>query len=652
MGRQDLNISNSDEALRRFSRAVLDDIRALERMCQEGWIESGVRRVGAEQEMFLVDRNARPAPLALEVLKRLDNPNVTTELALFNLEFNLPVHVFGSDVLRTLNDELTGMLDTVREAVRALGGEVVLTGILPSLELGDLTLGNMTPLARYRELNRTLSELSGGQFHALIMGLDELNVTHDNVMLEACNTSFQLHFQVSAEEFARLYNLAQVVTAPLVAVAANSPVLLGHRLWRETRIALFQQSIDARSAVEKQRAGRRRVWFGDAWVNESVVEIYRDDIVRFPILFAHQVEESSTEMVERGETPTLGALGLHNSTVYRWNRACYGISDGRPHLRIENRALPAGPTVVDAVANAAFYFGLMSELSTRYRDVRERFAFDHVKANFLAAARYGLNATFHWAGGRQVAAPALVLGELLPQARSGLARYGVPSADIDRYLGIIEERVSSGRTGAEWLLEALERLSPIKAPATRFQQLTRTMLSRQQSGRPVHEWAAPRPEERGDWRDRFRTVAQVMTTDLYTVHPEDSAELAASIMYWKQVRHLPVEDADGRIVGLLSHRSMMRLLAEGGTGGDPVPVRDIMREDPITIGPDASCLEAIQLMAEQKMSCLPVIERGRLVGIVTDYDFGQAAVRLLQDELGGTETGRARRRDTPPERSS
>jgi CBS domain-containing protein len=641
MGRTDTSANSDDDALRRFTRAVLDDIRALDQMCDEGRIESGIRRVGAEQEMFLVDASGRPAPIAMELLERLDDPSVTTELARFNLEFNLPVQTFGADVLGTMHRQLTRTLGRIRDAARDLDGDVLLTGILPSLEVADLTLSNLTPKPRYLELNRVMTELSGGAFHAHITGLDEFNLTHDNVMLEACNTSFQLHFQVSADEFARFYNLAQVVTAPLLAAAANSPVLLRHRLWRETRIALFQQSLDVRSEAEKQRAGRQRVWFGDAWVEQSVVEIFRDDVARFPILIAGELGEPSSAIVDRGEVPRLDALRLHTGTVYRWNRACYGIHEGRPHLRIENRALPAGPSIVDAVANAAFFFGLMAEFSHRYRDVREHFTFDHVKTNFVAAARYGLNVTFLWDGGRQVAAPALILGELLPGARAGLERHGVPAADIDTYLGVIEQRVASGRTGAEWLLEALERLSPVKSTAARYQLLTRAMLARQQSGDPVHAWSLPRPEEHGDWRAQFRTVAQVMTTDLFTVQPEDSAELAASIMYWKGVRHLPVEDADGQVVGLLTHRSLLRLLAEGRPAGDPVPVRDIMRRDPVAVAPDASCLEAVRLMRTHKISGLPVMHLGRLVGIITDHDFGEAAATLLEDELGESDHGPA-----------
>ncbi len=635
MGGHDIDASATEAALRRFGLAVLDDIRTLERLCDAGAIESGVRRVGAEQEMFLVDERGRPAPLAVEVLERLDQSDFSTELGRFNLEYNAPATPLDGATLRDLERNLTGALSRVRDAAAPLGAEPLLAGILPSLELADLGRDNMTPRPRYAELNRVMTELTGGTFQAHISGLDELHATHDTVMLEACNASFQVHFQVSAGEFARLYNLAQVVTAPVLAAAANSPLLLQHRLWKETRIALFQQSLDVRSPSQKQRDSRQRVWFGDEWVQQSVIEIFRDHLARFPVLLTTDLGEPSSAVFDRGEVPALLALGLHNGTVYRWNRACYGLHEGRPHLRIENRALPAGPTVIDAVANAAFFVGLMAALSTEHEDVRQRFEFDHIKENFLAAARHGLNATFRWTDGRRVAAPALVLEELLPQAAHGLAQHGVPPEDIARYLGVLEQRVASGRTGAEWLLEGLERLSAVKGRAARFQLLTRTLMDRQRSGRPVHEWTPPAPANGGHWTERFRAVADVMTTDLFTVHPEDPAELAASIMYWKQVRHLPVEDGEGRLVGVVSYRSVLKLVADGSRAGkEPVPVRDIMRADPVTVAPDTSCLEAIRLMTHRGISSLPVLEKGRLVGIVTDRDFTRAAAALFERELG------------------
>lgn len=272
MGEQNVSSTDSDVKLRAFVKALLEDLRALERMIEGDMFETGIRRVGAEQEMFLVDNVGHPAPVAPEVLAKLQHPQFTTELARFNLEANLTPYVFGDNCLSRMETELHGLIAVAREGAAACGANVVLCGILPSLRQSDLGLNNMTPNPRYFALNQAISELRGGKFQTLIKGVDEINVTHDNVMLEACNTSFQLHFQVGPSEFAKLYNVAQLVTAPVLAAATNSPLLLGHRLWRETRIALFQQSVDARSSVHQERGQRTRVSFGDSWVHDSILE--------------------------------------------------------------------------------------------------------------------------------------------------------------------------------------------------------------------------------------------------------------------------------------------------------------------------------------------------------------------------------------------
>ena len=450
MGQQEISSKADAERLRSFTKVLLEDVRALERMIDEGLIEADIRRIGAEQELFLVDSACHPAPKAMQLLDKLEG-DFTTELALFNLEANLPPQVLGDGCLREMEEALNDAVDKVRTQAKAADCGVCLTGILPTLEKGDLTLENMTPAPRYHELNRVMVGLRGGEFKTLIKGVDELQTSHDNVMMEACNTSFQIHFQVGAHEFAELYNLAQVVTAPVLAAAVNSPVLLQHRLWKETRVALFQQSLDARSQAHADRGSRQRVSFGEKWVENSVLEIFREDIARFRVLIASDPGESPLQLLDRGEIPPLRALCLHNGTVYRWNRACYGVGGGKPHLRIENRVLPAGPTILDEVANAAFFFGLMLALSGEYGDVTRVMAFDDAKANFLAAARYGLKARLTWVGGREHAADELILDHLLPLARAGLLSRRVPNADIDRYLGVIENRVRSGLTGSKWV---------------------------------------------------------------------------------------------------------------------------------------------------------------------------------------------------------
>ena len=631
MGEHDVQATESTHQLRAFLRTLIDDVHALERMLDSGLIESGIRRIGAEQEMFLVDSAFEPAPVAEEVLARLSSPDFTTELAKFNLECNLSPRTLAGDTLSGMETELLEQLETVRQAAREVHAEVLLTGILPTIGKQHLGLEWMTPNPRYYALNRAMNLLRGGNFSMFIKGLDEFTTEHDNVMLESCNTSFQVHFQVGAGEFASLYNLAQVVTAPVLAAAVNSPLLLRNRLWHETRVALFQQSVDARSAAHQARGQRPRVSFGDSWVKDSVLEIFREDIARFRVVLATDVDEASMEMLDRGEIPPLSALRLHNGTVYRWNRACYGVNDGVAHLRIENRVLPAGPTVRDEIANAAFYFGLMSGIGAEFGDVTRHLAFDEAKSNFLAAARYGLKARFQWLDGRSYTAERLILDNLLPLARQGLLERNLDPADVDLYLGVLEERVSCGRTGSQWMLDSLHSMGDKGTKDERCRALTAEILAQQQIERPVHSWPLASFEPSAHWRHSYRTVGQVMRTDLFTVRAEDPVDLTASLMDWEHIRHVPVEDDEGRLVGLVTHRALIRLLTRRTQ--DPVPVSAIMEEEMITVTPQTTILEAIELMKKESVSCLPVIENERLAGLVTEADFMEVAFQLMRQYL-------------------
>ena len=631
MGQQEINSKADAELLRSFTRLLLEDVRALERMIDEGLIEADIRRIGAEQEMFLVDSACHPAPKAMEMLANLEG-DYTTELALFNLEANLPPQELGNGCLTEMEEALNVAVQKARVAAEAAGCRVCLTGILPTLEKSDLSLENMTPSPRYHELNRVMVGLRGGDFKTLIKGVDELQTSHDNVMMEACNTSFQIHFQVGAHEFAELYNLAQLVTAPVLAAAVNSPVLLQHRLWKETRVALFQQSLDSRSQSHADRGARQRVSFGEKWVRDSVLEIFREDIARFRVLIASDAGESPLKVLDRGEIPLLRALCLHNGTVYRWNRPCYGVGGGKPHLRIENRVLPSGPTILDEVANAAFFFGLMLALSEEYGDVTRIMSFDDVKANFLAAARYGLKARFTWVNGRLQAADELILDHLLPLARTGLASRRIPTADIDRYLGVIEERVRTGLTGSKWLLSSLAHLEGQGSMDGRLRTITRQMMDHQERGDACHTWPLAKPGDAEDWKLGYRTVGQIMTKDLFTVHPEDLVDLAACMMEWEHVRHVPVEDHEGHLVGLVSHRALLRLVAEG-SDQQQAAVSEIMVPKVHFVTPETTTLAALEMMRTKKVSCLPVTRDGKLVGIVTEADFTQIARELLEREL-------------------
>jgi CBS domain-containing protein/gamma-glutamyl:cysteine ligase YbdK (ATP-grasp superfamily) len=619
-----------------FMKALLEDLRALEYMIRSGLLESGVTRIGAEQEMFLIDGNFRPAPISVDVLNQTQDPRLTTEIARFNLEANLTPLLLAGGCLTQLEQELSDILSRVGETAAKFGGDVLLSGILPTLRKSDLTLENLSPIPRYRELNQGVISMRGGPFSIHIKGLDELQITHDNIMMESCNTSFQVHFQTSPAEFASHYNLAQAITAPVLAAAVNSPLLFGHRLWQETRVALFQHSTDARSRNQLARSHPTRVSFGDKWIENSVVELFHDQIARFRPIMISKPDENPFQVLARGEIPLLTALRMHNSTVWRWNRACYGVMDGVAHLRIENRALPSGPTVQDEIANAAFFVGLMVAGPQTYGDITRRLSFDDAKENFFAAARHGLNAHLTWLDGNSRSAASLILNELLPLARAGLKHANVDSSDIDKYLGLLEERVRSGQTGSQWMLKSLAALNDMnESTDVRTRVLTATILARQKEGKPVHDWELAEARESDDWSQSYQTVGQFMSTDLFTLRPTDLVDLAASVMDWRHIRHVPVEDEEGKLVGLVTHRGLLRVMSNRSVSNakKPLTVSEIMKANPTSVTSTTPTLEAIEIMRLAKIGCLPVVDDGQLVGIVTSYDFLTATARLFKKHL-------------------
>ncbi len=638
MGEHNVTHDLNEQKLHAFMKALLEDLRALEYLLDNDLIESGVRRIGAEQEMFLVDRNLRPAPVAMEVLEHAKEPRLTTEIARFNLEANLTPLKLNGSCFSSMESELDEVLRSARESARGFGADVLLAGILPTLRKSDLTLDNMTPCRRYQQLNDSVISLRGGPFSIHIKGLDEINFTHDNIMMESCNTSFQIHFQVGPKEFATVYNIAQAITAPVLAAAVNSPILFGHRLWQETRLALFQHSTDARSLTQQARSHPTRVSFGDRWIQNSVLELFQEQIARYRAIMINDAGENPISMLARGEIPELTALCMHNGTIWPWNRACYGVTNGVAQLRIENRVLPSGPTIRDEVANAAFFSGLMLALPNEYGEIARLMLFDDAKANFFAAARHGLDAQFRWLGGKTLTAAALILDQLLPLARQGLKNAEVDQADVDRYLSVIEERVGSRQTGAQWMINSFQALDE-QPREIRTRLIARELLDRQQEHEPVHRWPVLEAKESDDWGQRYQTVSQLMTTDLFTLAPDDLVDLAASVMAWKHIRHVPVEDAEGRLVGLVSHRALLKLLARGtSTQTSQVTVKDIMTLNPLTVTSTTPALEAMDIMRTNRVGCLPVLDEGRLVGIVTSYDFLDASARLFREHLLKTST--------------
>lgn len=634
MGDKQVSMRSDESQMRQFTKAVLNDLQALETMLADGHMEDGVLRIGAEQEMFLVDSAMHPSPVVLQVLEKAADDRLTTEIGRFNIEANLTPLDFSGNCLSNLETELNEVVAVVKKSAESFGADAVLCGILPTIQKSDLVEGNLTPNPRYLELNRVLTSLHGNERLIHIKGLDELRLHLKDTFIEFCNTSFQVHLQVGRNDFVRSYNWAQALAAPVLASAVNSPVLLGHRLWHETRLALFQHAVDERSPTQQERNRPARVTFGRDWVRDSILEIFHEDLARFRIIFTRELEENSLETLAAGKVPHLSAWRMHNGTIWRWNRACYGVMNGKPSLRIEARFLPAGPTVADEMTNAAFFLGLMMALPAEYGDVTEKMSFDDARQNFFSTARFGLKSQIVWLNGESRTAKHLILDELLPRAEEGLKMVGIDPDDRARYLEILESRVTREMTGSRWMLDSLAGMDKPAKSNVKLRSLTAAMQANQEKGDPVHLWSLAEIPAKSDWVDNYKTVEQFMATDLFTVRPEDVIDLAANLMHWKHVRHVPVEDEEGKLVGVVSHRDLLELLAAGKTNGrSEIVVRDVMRRNLITITPETPTLDALQMMREKNIGCLPVISDEKLIGLITAYDFLTVSARLLEERL-------------------
>ncbi len=637
MGDQDVSTQADESKLREFTKAVINDLQAIEKMFEDKMFEDGPYRIGAEQEMFLVDSAMLPAPIAMEVLEDVNDERLTTEIGLFDLEANLTPHEFSGNCLSLLENELHELVRKVKVSTKKLDSDVALVGILPTIEQSDLVIENLTPLPRYRELNRILTELQGDDRIIHIKGLDELTLHLQDIFTEFCNTSFQVHLQVPISEFVNYYNWSQAITAPVLAGAVNSPLFLGHRLWSETRIALFQHATDTRSPIHQARSQPTRVNFGDDWVNDSMLSVFREDLARFRIILTREIEENSLETLQNGGLPKLKAWGMHNGTVWRWNRACYGVMNNKPSLRVEARFLPSGPTILDEIANSAFFLGLMIAMPTEYGDVKKRMSFDDAKDNFTSVARYGLKSQIVWLDGEGFRATRLILDELIPLARKGLESVNVDSEDVDRYLGVIEKRVEAEKTGSRWILDSLANMDKDAKVNVRMRAITSALIKNQETKEPMHDWELAVIEEKTDWIDNFRTVERFMAKDLFTVRPEDIIDFAASLMNWKHIRHVPVEDDAGNLVGIVSSRELLDIVSKNKLGGkDEIAVRDIMKTDVATVAPETSSLEALNIMRENDIGALPVVRGEKLIGIITAHDFLTVSTKLFEERLKDT----------------
>lgn len=637
MGVQKVNTLAGNDEMQHFVRALLDDVQAFEYMLEHDWFENDIVRIGAEQEMCLVDKKTmKPANINMQVLEKLtDAPWCVTELAKFNLETNLSPREFVGTCLSDMENENLLYLKKIQTVLDEFDANIVLCGILPTLRKPDLDRHNLTPKDRYFALMAAIEKhLLGSSFELRIDGVDELMVKHDSPLLEACNTSFQVHLQVSANEFVKMYNIAQMLAAPVIAISANSPLVFGRRLWHESRIALFQQSLDTRTAHDHMRERLPRVNFGSGWLKGDITQIYKEDISRFRVLLAGAIEEDSLAMVANGQVPKLRALQIHNSTVYRWNRPCYGISpNGKPHLRIENRVIPAGPSAVDASANAAFWLGCMIGMAHLHEDVTRIISFADVRDNFLKSAKFGLDSTFTWIKDKKMPARDLILQELLPIAEAGLKLRKVKSSDISKYLGIIEERASQHKNGARWALRSFTALKEDISADEAVTCITAETIKNQQLNKPVHTWKEPTISDHTDWHPSKLKVEEFMSTDLFTVQKDDLIELVAEIMNWRRIRYLPVENPKGELVGLITSRILLRHYATRNQPTEQPPattVKEIMIDKPVTVKPETNILEVMNLMRVNGIGCLPVVKGKELIGVITEMDLLRVTARLME----------------------
>lgn len=638
MGEQRVSIVKSKDQMQQFVKALLDDVKALEYMIDNDWFETDIVRIGAEQEMVLVDQKTfKPACINLEALKHMTEwPWVETELAKFNLEINLTPREFSSGALRAMEDETTDKLKKIEGVINKLGATIVLTGILPTLRKFDLEMSNLTPHQRYFALMEAINQqLVNSTYELNLVGIDELNIKHDSPLIEAVNTSFQVHLQVAPAQFVNMYNLSQALAGPVMALAANSPIVFGRRLWHESRIAMFQQALDTRTSSDHMRERSPRVNFGRQWLDKSILEIYREDIVRFRVLLCGDQQEDALSLISEGKVPKLRSLQVHNGTVYRWNRPCYGISDnGKPHLRIENRILPSGPTVLDEMSNAAFWLGCMVQMHDDVGDIRHKIGFEDVSDNFSKAAKFGIDTKFTWMYDKKISVVDLALEELIPRAKKGLEMRGVSSDEISRYMDVIEERARGHMNGARWALRSYTKLKKETTEDEALTVLTYAMCVNEKSGVPVHKWPMPELQDLKEYRPSHLKVSEFMTTDLFTVQKDDIIDLVIDMMDWRKIRYTPVEDKAGKLVGLITLRIVLRhMLKTRNHPPDPdsnVPTaKDIMNSNPLTISPNATIHEAMSIMRKNMIGCLPVIQNGELIGIITEMDFLKISGRLI-----------------------
>tara|TARA_R110000787_G_scaffold167495_5_gene280436 strand:- start:2921 stop:4795 length:1875 start_codon:yes stop_codon:yes gene_type:complete len=622
MGSQSVRAISSIQDRKNFIKHLLIDIEAFEKMVSEDMFEKGIQRIGAEQEICIVKNDYTPSYNALTILEKVNDPHFTTELGLFNLEINLDPQELKASCFSDLEEELITFLSNAsNEASKIENDKIILVGILPSLRTKDLHFKYITPHKRYKTLNKVLKKIRGAEFKLHIQGVDELKIKHKSILFEACNTSFQVHLQIDVADAIDMYNWSQAIAGPVLSVMTNSPLLLGKELWSETRIALFKQSIDLRNKSHLVRGQKPRVSFGSNWVKNSIVQLFIDDIVRYAPLVTSDFEENSLEQLSNGIMPKMKALNLHNGTLYKWNRLCYGVHENVAHVRIENRYIPSGPSIKDEIANALFWVGVMQGMPNEYKDIWNKMKFKEAKGNFINAARTGIDSHFVWCG-KEVSAIKFAKKVLLPMAAEGLKKSNVSQVDIDYYLGIIKSRIKKKQTGSKWLIKNKRILSEYYSNYEVNVLLTKKIHEYQEQNLPVHQW-----KDLDDFPTEIEgsknKAYKIMSEELYVVHENDLLELVKKIMEWKNIHHIPVVNNKNKIVGIIDSLDLIELNFDKNK---EIVAEQVKNEKFIAINPETSLQEMNHLIENNTISALAVVFEDELIGIVTKTDLFNANI--------------------------
>ncbi len=491
MGQDIESVTYTREQRQRFRQKVQLCLDVFERMLAYSHFDFDRPMTGMEIELNLAGADFRPKMDNALVLDRIADPEYQTELARYNIEFNVKPRELVDDSMIALEADLRASLNRADRTCTELGNRIVMIGILPTVTAEDFAGDWMSNNARYHALNDAMLAARGEDVHLDIEGPtgERLERYFDSLAPEAACTSMQLHLQVAPLSFADHWNAAQVLAGPQLAVGANSPFFLGHRLWAESRIAVFSQAADTRSPELLNQGVRPRVWFGERWIT-SIFDLFEENVRYFPALLPETTDEDPAALLEAGGVPALAEMRLHNGTVYRWNRPIYDIVQGRPHVRVENRVLPAGPTIIDTLANAAFYYGALRMLAQEDRPLWSRMSFAAAEDNFVAGAREGLDAKLYGPGRGDLPATELILRHLLPLADEGLREWGVSAAARDRYLSVVEGRCLTGVNGATWQTATVARLEERGIPRHEaLQQMLATYTEHMHTNEPVHTWA-------------------------------------------------------------------------------------------------------------------------------------------------------------------